>query len=67
MAKGTRIKVSSGDRDGVNPYMIPECYIQIASDRLNAPFLSQAYKRLLEKQIRDCQKEIDKKAKINLL
>lgn len=61
MAK--RIKVSSGDTDGVHPYLIPSRYIEIATERLQSGLLGPGYRKLLMKQIKDCYKEMEKRAK----
>ena len=49
--------------DQTHPYMIPRSYMEIASARLLADrgLLAPSYRRLLEKQIEDCRKKLEKK------
>ncbi len=65
MKKGK--KSSSGDNSFEHPYMIPERWIEIATERLKSALLGPVYRELLNKQIQDCLVEIQKKRKIDLL
>lgn len=57
-------RVSSGDASERHPYLIPRKYIQIASERLQSDrgSLGPKYRKLLERQIKDCYNEMSKRA-----
>lgn len=57
------VKVSTGDSQFTHPYLIPSRYIEIATERLQSGLLGPMYRKLLHKQIKDCYKEMEKRAK----